>query len=185
MSAGHTIRDRRGRGDEPEPAAPNPAVEVEQLRRELEQAKTDYLRVLADVENTKKRLQREKEEFARYAAETVLRDLLPIVDSLDQALVAVDRQSDPQSVIKGVHLIYRQLLGLLEEEGVKRIPTIGEPFDPHLHEAVAKVEATGGQADGTIVEEVHVGYTIHGKVLRPAMVKIAKTSSQEGGTDHG
>ena len=182
MSAGHTIRDRRGRGDEPEPAAPNPAVEVEQLRRELEQAKTDYLRVLADVENTKKRLQREKEEFARYAAETVLRDLLPIVDSLDQALVAVDRQSDPQSVITGVHLIYRQLLGLLEQEGVQRIPTIGEPFDPHRHEAVGHVDAAEGQADGVIVEEVRVGYTMHGRVIRPAMVKIAATNTTTNDT---
>lgn len=173
MSA-HLIRDRRGRGDEPEPPKASPPAEVEQLRRELEQAKTDYLRVLADVENTKKRLQREKEEFTKYAAEAVLRDVLPIVDSLGQALVAVDKQSDPQSVIKGVHLIYRQLLGLLEQEGVKRISTIGETFDPHRHEAVGHVDAAEGQADGTIVEEVRAGYTMHGKVVRPAMVKISQ-----------
>ena len=110
----------------------------------------------------------------RYASETVVRDLLPIMDSLDQALVAVDKQADPQAIIKGVHLIYRQLLGLLENEGVKRIASLGEPFDPHEHEAVAQVETTEGTADDTVIEEVQVGYTMHGKVIRPAMVKVAK-----------
>jgi len=133
--------------------------------------------MLAEFENTKKRLHREQEEFVRYASETLVRDLLPIVDSLDQALVAVDKQADPQAIIKGVHLIYRQLLGLLDQEGVKRIPTVGEVFDPHKHEAVAQVEATDETADETVVEEVQVGYTMHGKVIRPAMVKVAKRTA--------
>ena len=150
-----------------------------QLQAELQRAKEQYLRVLAEVDNTRKRLQRDKEEFAKYAAETMVRELLPIVDSLDQALVAVDKQADPQAVIKGVHLIYRQLLGLLEKEGVKRIPTIGERFDPHRHEAVAQVDPMDGQADNTIAEEVQVGYTMHGKVIRPAMVKVTRTPSAD------
>lgn len=178
----HVVHDHRHRGEE-DPAAER-VDEIERLKQEAKEAKEQCLRTLAEFENTKKRLHREKDEFSKYAAEAVLRELLPIVDSLDQALVAVDKQSDPQAVIKGVHLIYRQLLGVLEKEGVTRIATVGEAFDPHLHEAVAHVEAQEGQTDGTIVEEVHVGYTMHGKVIRPAMVKIAKTSSQ-GGTDNG
>ena len=158
---------------------PAPTGELEQLKHQLQQAKEQSLRALADIENTKKRLTREKEEFARYAAETVVRDLLPIVDSLGQALVAVDQQADPDAVVKGVHLIYRQLLGLLEKEGVKRIAAIGESFDPHRHEAVAQVEPQDGAADNTILEEVQVGYTMHGKVIRPAMVKVAKTSATQ------
>ena len=150
--------------------------EVERLKQEADAAQDRYLRALADFENTKKRLHREKEEFAKYASEAVVRELLPIIDGLDQALVAVDKQSDPQAIIKGVHLIYRQLLGLLEKEGVKRIATVGAAFDPHTHEAVARVEMTDGTAEGTVVEEVHVGYTMHGKVIRPAMVKVAKQS---------
>lgn len=150
--------------------------ELERLKQEAKQAQERYLRTLADFENAKKRLHREKEEFSRYAAETVIRELLPIVDSLDQALVAVDKQADPQAIIKGVHLIYRQLLGLLDGEGVKRIPTVGEPFDPHKHEAVAQIETTDGTPEETVVEEVQVGYTMHGKVIRPAMVKVAKTA---------
>ena len=159
------------------PEPPGAGEELERLRREVQQAKDQYLRTLAEVDNVKKRLHREKEEFVRYAAESVVRALLPIVDSLDQALVAVDKQADPQAVIKGVHLIYRQLLGLLDKEGVKRIPTVGEPFDPHKHEAVARVEAGDGMADDTVAEEVQVGYTMHGKVIRPAIVKVAKRSA--------
>ncbi len=156
------------------PAAAPAVDETQTLRDEAQQAKDQYLRMLAEFENTRKRLQREKEEFVKFAAESMVRELLPIVDSLDQALVAVDKQSDPQAIIKGVHLIYRQLLGLLDKEGVKRIPTVGEPFDPHKHEAVAQVECTDGTPDDTIVEEVQVGYTMNGKVVRPAMVKVAR-----------
>src|SRR3989338_675708 len=152
------------------------AEELERVRHEAKQAKEQYLRTLAEFDNTKKRLHREQEEFAKFAAETMVRSLLPIVDSLDQALVAVDQQSDPQAVIKGVHLIYRQLLGLLEKEGVKRIPTVGERFDPHKHEAVAQVE-TDGKPDDTVMEEIRVGYTMHGKVIRPAIVKVAKKTA--------
>ena len=178
--------------------------DVERLKEEAKHAKDQYLRTLAEFENTKKRLHREQEEFVKYAAETMVRELLPIVDSLDQALVAVHpstrpanaelardsapaglrKQSDVDAIIKGVQLIHRQLLGLLEKEGVKRIATVGERFDPHKHEAVAQVERDDGTADDAIVEEVQVGYTMHGKVIRPAIVKIAKriadqTTSQD------
>ena len=165
----------------PHEAKPAASNELEQLKQEVVQAKDQYLRMLAEVENTRKRLAREKEEFARFAAETVIRSLLPILDSLDAALVAVDRQSDADAVVKGVHLIHRQLHGVLEREGVKRIPTVGEPFDPHRHEAVAQVEAGDGAADETVVEEVQAGYLMNGKVIRPAMVKVAKKERPETG----
>jgi len=163
-----------GNGESP---APLTTKEFERLKDEVKQAKDQYLRTLAEFDNTKKRLHREKEEFVRYASETMIRELLPIVDSLDQALVAVDKQSDPQAIIKGVHLIYRQLLGLLSKEGVTRISTVGEPFDPHRHEAVAQVETDDGSADNTVVEEVQVGYTMHDQVIRPAMVKVGKKAA--------
>ena len=175
MASGHIIRDRRGK-DEPEPAP----TEMERLRQELQQAKADYLRVLADVDNTKKRLHREKEEAGKYAAEATIRQLLPIIDSLGQAVAAVDKRSETDAITQGVHLIYRQLLGVLEQEGVKRIATIGHPFDPHQHEAVEQVEATDGHAEGAVVEEVQVGYTMHGKVLRPALVNVAKNRPETG-----
>lgn len=170
--------------EKPKPAAPAGSDEAppsaEQLETAAREAKDQYLRTLAEMDNLRKRLQRDKEEFSKYAVEGVARELLPIVDSLDQALVAVDKQADPQTVARGVHLIYRQLLGLLEKEGIKRIPTVGHRFDPHLHEAAEQVAPQDGQADGTIAEEVHVGYTMHGKVIRPALVKVARQTNVGG-----
>ena len=147
--------------------------EIERLKREVSQTKEQYLRAAAEFDNTKKRLQREKDEHAKYAAETVIRDLLPILDALDQALVSVDKHPDTDPVVKGIHLIHRQLLGLLKANGVSRIATVGETFDPHLHEAITH-EELDGKAENEIVEDVQAGYTMHGKVVRPAMVKIAR-----------
>ena len=160
------------------PPAEAEAARLERLQDEVRELNDQRLRMLADLDNTKKRLQREREEFSRFAAETLIRQLLPILDSLDQALVAVDKQADADAVVKGVHLIHRQLLGVLHKEGVARIPTVGEPFDPHRHEAVGRVEAADGAADNTIVEDVQVGYTMHDKVLRPALVKVATRPAQ-------
>lgn len=155
--------------------------ELERLRQELAQAKEQQLRSLAETENARKRLQREKEEFARFAAEGLIWALLPVIDSLEQALATVDTQAGAhQAVITGIHLIHRQLHGVLQKEGVARIPTVGEPFNPNLHEAVAQVEAKSGVADHTITEEVQVGYTMHGKVIRPAMVKVAVSRPETG-----
>ena len=160
--------------------------EVERLRQELAQAKDQQLRAAAETENARKRLQREKEEFARFAAEGLIRALLPVIDSLDQALMTVDQQGEAnQAVIKGVHLIHRQLHGVLQKEGVERIPTVGQPFDPNLHDAVAQVEAKDGVADHAVTEEVQVGYTMHGRVIRPAMVKVAVKPTESQQEDPG
>ncbi len=167
------------KGAEAPGAAPGLQDEVVRLSAEVERAKQEHLRVLAEFDNARKRLQREKEEFSKYAAEGLLRNLLPIIDSLDQALVAVDKQAGSDAVVKGVHLIYRQLLGLLAKESVQRINAVGAPFDPHLHEAVAQVDVDDDTPDGQIVEEVQPGYTMHGKVIRPAMVKVARVKDQK------
>ena len=161
------------------------AEKIEQLQAELQQTKDQYLRTLADVENTKKRLQREQDEFTKYAASAVVTQLLPIVDSLDRALLAADQQGDSEAMTKGIHLIHRQLLGLLEREGVHRIPAVGERFDSGRHEAVEQCEVQDGEADNTIVGEIQVGYTLHGQVLRPALVKVAKSQHEKKTDDTG
>ena len=173
-----TAPQHHGKAAEAKPSG----EDVVQLREDVKRLNDQYLRTLAEFENTKKRLHREKDEFIRYAAEAVVRELLPICDSLDQALVAVDKQADADAVVKGVHLIHRQLLGLLKKEGVTRIPTVGEPFDPHRHEAVGQMPADDGVADGTVVEEVQPGYLMHDTVIRPAMVRVAATSNKRQAT---
>lgn len=173
----HVVHDRRQRGDEDDASGAEAPNEIERLKQEAKRANDQYLRAVAEFENTKKRLHRERDEFSKYAAETIIRELLPIIDGLDQAVATIDQHAEANAIVKGVHLIYRQLLGVLEKEGVKRIVTIGQPFDPHQHEAVGHVEATDGQAENMIVEEVRVGYTMQGKVLRPALVKVAKKAA--------
>ncbi len=148
--------------------------ELSRAQEEMKRLNDQYLRMLADAQNIKKRLDREKEEFVRFASETMVRGLLPIIDSLDQALLAAQRSPDPQALTQGIRLIHRQLLTLLDQAGVKRIQTLGEHFDPHQHEAVAQVETKDAQTENRIVEEVQVGYRMHDKVIRPAMVKVAK-----------
>ena len=165
------------------PAGGGAPEELERLRQDAAQAKEQQLRLLADVENTRKRLQREKDEFARFAGESLIRAILPILDSLEQALAAVDRKSDADAVVKGVHLIHRQLHAVLEKEGVKRIPTVGERFDPHVHEAVAQVDAPESAEAETVVEEVQAGYLMHGKLIRPAMVKVATSTAERSAED--
>lgn len=182
--AAHSTHEVKTQNPSGKPAASALHTEIEGLRRELDQSQEQikklqdqYLRTLAEVDNTKKRLDREKLSAIRFAAETLIRGLLPIMDSLDQAMIAAEKQPDLRTMKEGLHLIHKQLLGLLEKEGVKRIPTVGMPFDPHRHEAIAQVEAKDTQAAESIVEELQVGYTMHDKVIRPAMVKVAKKSA--------
>ena len=137
-----------------------------------DQTKDQYLRALADIENTKKRLARDRDEAAKWAAERIIRELLPILDSFGQAL----RTIEDAPVKAGVELIHRQLLALLAKEGVTPIEAVGQPFDHHRHEAADHVE-TDGHADGTVVEELQTGYLWHDKVLRPSLVKISKKTN--------
>ena len=154
-----------------------------------DQTKDQYLRALADIENTKKRLARDRDEAAKWAAERMIRELLPILDSFGQALRTIEdarAQSHDEAAAKflpavqaGVELIHRQLLALLAREGVTPIEAVGQPFDHHRHEAVAQVAAADGQPDGTVVEELQVGYMMHGKLIRPAVVKVAAADAQQ------
>ena len=157
--------------------------------RQAQQHLDQYQRLLADFDNAKKRLERERAEAVRFGAERVLRDLLPIVDSFDHALKSLSSANAQDPVLVGVKLIHRQLHELLGREGVQPIDSAGQPFDPHKHEAVAEVPAADEQADHTVIEEIQKGYTMHGKILRSAMVKVAvrKTAppaASEQSTNH-
>jgi molecular chaperone GrpE len=153
---------------EQEPAA----SEIERLQRELEEKADRYLRALADIENTKRRAQREREEHLRYANESLIRELVPILDNFDRALEAARASGEAPSVIEGVELIQRELLRVLERFGVERYSALGGKFDPTRHEAVARVISTG-QPENTVVGETLRGYLLNGRVLRPALVAVA------------
>lgn len=157
----------------------NPANELErqlaQKNLEVEELKERILRLHADFDNYRKRTNKEKEEWFQYASQGVVINLLPVLDNLERALGSMEQQvEDKQGLLAGVNMIYRQLMDVLQREGLQPIEALGQQFDPLLHEAIMQVPAQEGQEDNLIVEELRKGYRFKDKVIRPTMVKVAK-----------
>lgn len=148
---------------------PSTDAAVAELQQEIADLRDRSIRTLADFENYRRRSDREREDLRRYAAGDVLRDLLPVVDNLQRALAAGGTVDDLKV---GVELTLRQFTELLRQRGVAEVPALGEPFDPAVHEAVARVDDATVETP-TVVDELQRGYTIHGKLLRPALVRVA------------
>ena len=146
-------------------------AETAKLSADLEDLRQTLLRRQADFENYKKRLEKERFEDNKRATARVLENLIPILDGFEHALAA-HREAEYESYRKGFELIYKQLLDNLGKLGAERIDPVGKPFDPHLHQAVDRAETTE-HADGTILQVFQPGYVFHGRVLRPAMVRVA------------
>ena len=140
---------------------------IEQAK-ELESTREKLLRNAADYDNARKRLAKEREEFVRYSQEKILRELLPVLDNFERAL-AHSESLDPK-LVAGVQLIWKQLLDTLTQQGLKRLVSEGQPFDPQVHEAVDEIEGEG--PEGAVVKEILPGYVLHERVLRPAKVRI-------------
>lgn len=134
-----------------------------------------YVRTLADFENFRKRAEREKEDFRRYALVGVIRDLLPVIDNFDRALEHAEEEDEFH---KGVALIYKQLYDVLQRHGLKPIAESGVRFDPNIHEAVVREEDPSVPSH-TVVAVLQKGYFLHDRLLRPAMVKVAVGGSEE------
>ena len=134
-----------------------------------------FLRARAELENYRKRMQREKENIQDFAVIDLARALLPVLDDLDRALNAPRDNRHVKHFLKGIKLIEAQLFKVLEDKGVKPIKALGEVFDPNLHEAVT-VDAESDKPDNTVVEELQRGYIYKDKIVRPAKVKVAKKS---------
>jgi len=151
------------------------------LKEKEAEAKANYesfLRERADVENFKRRMQREQAEAVRFANEPLIRDLLPVVDNLERAVGQAQSGGNGQPLVEGVALVARSFLDTLEKYGVTRVTAKGEPFDPSRHEAMAQVERADIAAN-TVVDEYCPAYLLHGRLLRPALVTVAKTPSDE------
>jgi molecular chaperone GrpE len=151
------------------------------LKEKEAEAKANYesfLRERADVENFKRRMQREQAEAVRFANEPLIRDLLPVVDNLERAVGHAQSGGNGQPLVEGVALVARSFLDTLEKYGVTRVTAKGEPFDPSRHEAMAQVERADIAAN-TVVDEYCPAYLLHGRLLRPALVTVAKTPSDE------
>jgi molecular chaperone GrpE len=157
------------RNDPAATAATGGAADEAKLRQEATELRDRLTRTLADFDNFRKRAERERQEQKRYALSEPLRELLTVADNLDLALSA---QGSAEDLKRGVEMIHRQMLELLRRFGVTEVPAVGQPFDPTVHEAVAREESAEVKSP-TVSAELRRGYKLHDRLLRPAMVKVA------------
>ena len=153
-------------------------AQLEDLRRQLDDKQDRLLRALAEADNVRRRTQRDRDDYVKYANESLLRDLVPVLDNLDRALEAARSTAGAVSVVAGVELIQRELLRVLERAGVTRYSAVGQAFDPTRHEAIARVVSADAAPD-TVVNETAPGYLLNGRVLRPAMVAVATAPDED------
>jgi len=170
-----THADSAANAADPPGADPRqPAEAVAQLQAEKDDLRQTLVRLQADFENYRKRVERDRQEESRRGVGRMMEHLLPVLDGFERALRAHD---DPayEEYRKGLELIYRQMWEALAKNGLERIAAAGKPFDPHFHQAIEQVE-TADYPDGSVVEVLQDGYLFHGRVLRPSIVRVAIAS---------
>lgn len=145
-------------------------VQVETLKSRNDQ----LMRVAADFENYKRRQEREREEMAKYAGQQVVANLLPVLDNFERAL-QVQNAQDPVRFVEGIQMIQKQLNEVLTKANVEVVEAVGQPFNPEFHEAIAS-EVNDEVEDETVLEEFQKGYIMHGRLIRPSIVKVSKVS---------
>ena len=175
-AAGETAETANG-GETASPANGEPAVdELEKYRKEAAENYDKYLRVSADFENYKKRMARDRADLIQYGNEKLIRDLLPVLDSLGRALDHTTEPDEASPLIEGLRLVEKQFLSVLENNGVQPIQAKGERFDPNFHEALFQVDTTEGESN-LVVDELEKGYLLNGRLLRPSKVSVSKNVS--------
>src|SRR5258706_16319352 len=162
-----------------ESRAGEPADPLEEARADLARIRDQLLRTAADYDNFRKRTRRELEDAQKRGREELLREFLPVFDNLERAVVHAGQASDAKAVADGVGMVLKQFADTLGRIGIKRVPTIGSPFDPAQHEAIQQLE-TDEHPAGTVVAEVQPGYAMGDRLLRAAMVVVAKPSQKNG-----
>ncbi|MFD1864032.1 nucleotide exchange factor GrpE [Planococcus chinensis] len=145
--------------------------EAQKLREELEAEQNKYLRLMADFDNYKRRAVKDRQEAEKFRSQSLLADLLPVLDNFERALAAAGTSEETASLVKGVEMIQKSLLEAVKREGLEEIKAVGEPFDPNFHQAVMQ-EKDENAEPGSVLMELQKGYTLKGRVLRPAMVKV-------------
>ena len=157
--------------DTPEEKEADPEAEIKALSEEANKWKTEYYKVFADMENTKKRMNTEFENQKKFMMQSFVEELLPVIDNFERSLAAEAGDENLKNFLKGYQMIHDQLLMILEKNGVKAIEAEGKPFDPNFHQAVMRVENPELE-DDTIVMELQKGYMVKDKVIRPSMVQV-------------
>jgi molecular chaperone GrpE len=162
---GETHGETPGAVADVEPEPPATQAKVEELTNDLK-------RMTADFSNYRKRNESERNEFAKFAKADLIARLLDVLDGYDRALATVPEDLKGQPWVEGMWLVERKLRSILDAEGLEPIDSLGKPFDPYLHQAVAYVESD--KPEGTVIEEHQKAYRLHDRVIRPALVTVAK-----------
>lgn len=160
--------------------AETPEEEIKRLNEQLDAKAREaaenydkYLRALADLENFRKRTEKEKAEAISFANESLIEEILPIIDNFERALAHANGEDNVKSLREGVSLTASQMLGALKKFGLEEIKALGQKFDPTVHHAISEEESPEAEP-GTVVKEFQKGYYLKGRLLRPAMVAVAK-----------
>jgi molecular chaperone GrpE len=148
--------------------------EVEEKARRSDEYLDQLLRLKAEFENYRKRMNREREEFAKFAMQELVSDLLTVIDNLENALLASEKTEDFRALHEGVEMTRKEALRILGQWGLEEVQAVGERFDPEKHEAVMHVDSD--EEEDRIVEELRKGYSLKGRLIRPSMVKVAGRS---------
>ena len=144
---------------------------------EKQQLHEQYLRILAEMDNLRKRTNREKEEIAKFANEGILRDILPVVDNLERAVEHSEKTDNTDGLLEGIRMTLSQFAQVLNRFGVESIDAIGKPFDPAYHQAMGQLESTDHPVN-TVMVEMQKGYQLNERLLRPAFVMLAKPPAE-------
>ncbi len=158
--------------------------QLEEKEKELAECKEKMLRLAAELDNFKKRIDREKAEYMKYALESFAKELLPFLDNLERAVQSAKETKDIDALIEGLDLTLSGYLKTLERFGLKTFAAEGQRFDPNYHEALT-VEEDHSVDDNTVIKELLRGYTLHERVLRPALVVVSKKPGQSDGQGSG
>ena len=170
--------ERNGGDVEQQSESATLAEQLEATRQERDENRDLAFRAHAELENFRKRVNREREEDARYRAAPLARDLLPVIDNLDRAVHAAGQAASAEDLIQGVEMVLRQFAETLGRHQVTAIPAAGESFDPNRHEAISQIP-TAEHPPMTILQEVERGYLLHDRVLRPSKVIVASAPRAE------
>lgn len=174
------MRSRKPNGataTEPTPTDVDPSTDDAPLEAPATDYKADLQRMAADFANYRKRNEAERTEFAKFAKADLITKLLDVLDGYDRALASVPEDLKGQPWVEGMWLVERKLRQILEGEGLEPIESLDKPFDPYLHEAVAHVESD--KPEGTVIAEHQKAYRLHDRVIRPALVSVAKAKNKE------
>jgi len=146
--------------------------EIAKLKNDLKIANDQYLRTLAEMDNVRKRAAREREEYVKFAALPLIKKLLTVLDDSERALNMYKPGQEAEVLIKGVEMINTRIKEIVEQEGAVTIDAAGKPFDPQYHQPLA-VEQDSEYTENTVIEELQKGYIMHGRVIRPSLVKVS------------